>query len=65
MSEARTKYAREICILANKVAKIQSAASTDAALTSQEREDVVWEITRLRAAAADTVAAILGQSKFL
>lgn len=53
------KYARRVAILGNQVTAMLKEAGEDAALTREQREDIVWELARLREAAAQSTAALV------
>lgn len=53
------KYIRELHQAGITVRHLINAASTDISLVKTEREDIVWELTRLGSQISDTVAALL------
>lgn len=53
------KYIREVYGVATTVAHLIEAAQMDLVLQKDDREDVVWELSRLKSALADTVAALV------
>lgn len=63
MSADIGKYIREAFTAAQQIRNITDAALTDPSLDKNTREDLVWELTRLSSAAADTVAALLHITK--
>ena len=54
-----TKYVREVATLATTLGKIIVAGSMDPTLQKEMREDLVWELTRLRSNMADSTAALV------
>lgn len=54
-----TKYIREVYGIAQQLNCLMGAASSDAALPVMTREDLQWELARLKSATADCVAALI------
>ena len=59
MDEDITKYIREVYTLATSVNLMLDAAHTDPAIPQQMREDLEWELSRLKSNMADCVAALI------
>lgn len=53
------KYIRELHQMGVEIRNLINAASIDLSLEQPDREDLVWELTRLSAQLCDTVAALL------
>lgn len=63
MTDAVAKYVREVYAIAGHVKEMQDEAITDTSLADEERQDIAWELARLRHSLADTVASLLDAGK--
>lgn len=59
MNQDITKYIREVYGLAASVNSILDAAHQDPVLPQQMREDLEWELSRLKSHMADCVASLI------
>lgn len=59
MNNDITKYIREVYALAGAVYCLLDTAQTDPSLTQEMREDLMWELSRLKANIADCGASLV------
>lgn len=59
MNNDITNYIREVYAVANFVYSLLDAAQSDPGLPQEIREDLVWELSRLKANVADCVASLI------